>query len=136
MLTSTTYTDLDRSYELSCFNQRQKKSENVVSLLKRRFQDKNLSRKDSVMCMLVTPSLRYRQTHLEAFEEFQAHGEHHDVDLTRLADHLEELLTWFAAQQDPTTVDPGQLPFFEYWLICLMLYEHRQHIEALYGNRC
>jgi hypothetical protein len=23
------------------------------------------------MCILVTPSLRYRQTHLEAFEEFQ-----------------------------------------------------------------
>ena len=69
------------------------------------------------MCILVTPSLRYRQTHLEAFEEFQAHGEHLDVDLTLLADRLEELLTWIRAQQDPSTVDPGQLPFFDDWLI-------------------
>src|SRR5436190_1216366 len=34
-----------------------------------------------------------------------------------MADHLEELLAWIGAQQDPPTVDPGQLPFFEYWLI-------------------
>ena len=69
------------------------------------------------MCILVTPSLRYRQTHFEAFEEFQAHGEHLDVDLTLLADRLEELLTWIRAQQDPGTVAPGHLPFFDYWLI-------------------
>ena len=64
------------------------------------------------MCILVTPSLRYRKTQLEAFEEFQAHGELLDVNLTRLADHLEEVVAWFRAQQDPSTVDPGQLPFF------------------------
>jgi len=69
------------------------------------------------MRILVTPSLRYRQTPLEAFEGFQAHGEPLDVDLTLLADRLEELLTWIAAQQDPSTVDPGHLPFFDYWLI-------------------
>jgi predicted acetyltransferase len=69
------------------------------------------------MCILVAPSLRYRQSHLEAFEEFQAHGEHLDVDLTLLADRLEELLAWIHAQQDPSTVDPGSLPFFDYWLI-------------------
>jgi predicted acetyltransferase len=69
------------------------------------------------MCILATPSLRYRQTHLEAFEEFQAHGEHLDVDLTLLAERLEELLTLIQAQQDPSTVAPGHLPFFDYWLI-------------------
>ena len=69
------------------------------------------------MCILVTPSLQYRQTHLEAFQEFQAHGEHLDLDLTLLADRLEDLLAWIRAQQDPTTVDPGHLPFFDYWLV-------------------
>ena len=69
------------------------------------------------MCILISPSLRYRQTQLEAFKEFQAHGEHLDVDLTLLADRLEELLTWIQAQQDPSTVDAGELPFFDYWLI-------------------
>ena len=34
-----------------------------------------------------------------------------------LADRLEELVTWIAAQQDPSTVAPGHPPFFDDWLI-------------------
>lgn len=48
---------------------------------------------------------------------YDSKWEHLDVDLTLLADRLEELLTGIRAQQDPSTVDPGQLPFFDYWLI-------------------
>jgi predicted acetyltransferase len=70
-----------------------------------------------LMCILVTPSLQYRQTHLEAFREFQAHGENLNTDLTLLADRLEELLAWIHTQQDPATVEPGQLLFFDHWLI-------------------
>jgi predicted acetyltransferase len=78
------------------------------------------------MCILVPPSLQYRQTLLEAFEEFQANGENLEVDLTLLAERLEELLAWIEAQQDPSTVDPGQLPFFDYWLI-----DHEEWIGKL-----
>jgi predicted acetyltransferase len=65
---------------------------------------------------LVEPALQYKEAHLAAVREFCAAGEW-DADPDQIAVNFETILRWIAAQKDPATVDAGQLPSEDFWLM-------------------
>jgi len=65
---------------------------------------------------LVEPALQYKEAHLVAAREFCAAGEWNG-NPEFMAANFENLLRWLALQKDPATVEPGQLPFEDFWLM-------------------
>ena len=68
------------------------------------------------MLILVEPSLTYKYPCLDAVREFHAAGEY-AVDAEQLGAKFEELIAQLAAAKDPANVQPGGLPYEDFWLM-------------------
>jgi predicted acetyltransferase len=69
------------------------------------------------MTFLTLPSLRYRESYLQAMQEFQAEGMHLEYSLQRMTSSFEDYLNYLKALQERDKVTPGRVPNTEFWLI-------------------
>ena len=66
---------------------------------------------------LIAPSMEYRESYLEALEEFQAEGRQRHISRDEIAADFGRFLQHLRDQADRTKVEPGLVPYLEFWLV-------------------
>ncbi len=69
------------------------------------------------MCFLIEPALQYKESYLQAMQEFQDEGTYRIYNLQRVAEHFEEYLTLIKQAQASDVDTPGRVPSADFWLI-------------------
>ena len=69
------------------------------------------------MADLTDPSERYKDSYLEALQEFQAEGRHLDLSLEDVAAHFGDFVQRLREQADRAKLKPGRVPNWVFWLI-------------------
>ncbi len=66
------------------------------------------------MPVLVTPSVAYRESYLEALREFQAEGRNTHLDAERIASDFAAFVQDLLDESEPTKLMPGRVPASTY----------------------
>lgn len=69
------------------------------------------------MAFLVAPAEHYKESYLQAIQEFQVEGRHMDVNVKRVARNFGHFLRYLWALEDRRRVRPGRVPATDLWLI-------------------
>ncbi|GER91370.1 acetyltransferase [Dictyobacter vulcani] len=69
------------------------------------------------MALLTLPSENYRDSYLEALGELQAEGRQQNISREQIATHFSSFVQRLHDQADIARIEPGQIPFSEFWLV-------------------
>jgi predicted acetyltransferase len=69
------------------------------------------------MPFLIAPSISYRDSYLEALEEFQSEGRQRHIARDVVAADFGRCIQHLRDQADYTKVEPGLVPYSEFWLV-------------------
>ncbi|MBA2286289.1 MAG: GNAT family N-acetyltransferase [Ktedonobacteraceae bacterium] len=69
------------------------------------------------MVFLVAPAERYKDSYLQAIQEFQMEGRHIDVNMRRVSRNFGHFLRYLRDLEDRRRIRPGRVPATEFWLI-------------------
>lgn len=69
------------------------------------------------MARLVRPSQRYRESYLQALQEFHEEGLYLHLDYETIAADFADFVRELLQKEDPAKVTPGRVPDSVYWLV-------------------